>query len=317
MRLTTPNRATPPVARAQRDGRRAARPGFTLVELLVVIAIIAILVSLTGAAIQKTVEGQRNRSTKDQLQKLQKAVDLEYERVVKACADDQRKPNGIPKEIVDYADKDPNRALAIWTALKLRQHFPESFAEALTGIQVVDINDPTKIIYTLWPLETFRGELQGASSNGVPNEESGALLYIILTKKSVSGGGAMGTAGDDLSQSMKRRVNFGAKELETFSDAWGNTVGFRRWDQNPEVQTDQTYLDLKPNQFNPNNKDPLDPRNLVLGWTPDPYGKSGQMKSFLLFNGMNRVTTVYSPGKDQTTGTPDDIIGYRLRRHGN
>ena len=316
-----------------------ARAGFTLIELLVVLAIIGIMLAILGVALQKTVEGQKVRTTKGELYKLQQSLDAEYDRVIKKCAEDQRSSTGLPQPIVAYAEGDPNRALAIWTALNLRRQFPETFVEAQSAVFVTQNNTSGALairvapvpagetaVYTLQPLETFRGELQGiVLPGGYPvNEESGALLYVILAKKSVSGGGAMAGAADDLSATAQRKAAFGGKELPTFADQWINTVGFRRWygSQTGDLAEVQAapYLDAKKT----GNIDPIDPRNLVAGWTlPSPPNaantantrKRTEMTTFG-FTGANRMATVYSLGKLKTDPT-DDIFGFRLRKFGN
>ncbi len=312
-----------------------ARAGFTLIELLVVLAIIGIMLAILGVALQKTVEGQKVRTTKGELYKLQQSLDAEYDRVIKKCAEDQRSSTGLPQPIVAYAEGDPNRALAVWTALNLRRQFPETFAEALSPVSVVPLNGavgfslragpvPPGTVYTLQRLETFPGELQGIALPGSypSNEESGALLYIILAKKSVSGGGAMAGAADDLSATAQRKAAFGGKELPTFADQWTNTVGFRRWygSQTGDLAEVQgtPYVDAK----NTGNIDPIDPRNLVFGWKlantqpPQPNTtKIAEMRVFG-FTGANRLATVYSLGKLKTDPT-DDIFGFRLRKFGN
>jgi hypothetical protein len=101
--------------------------------------------------------------------------------------------------------------------------------------------------------------------------------------------------------------------LETFVDGWNNSVGFRRWEKNQEIQS-SPYTDA-----NRANRDPLDPRNLVFGWADtNKGGPTGAMTGTPFgFTGVNRMVTVYAPGKDEVTGTADDMWGYRLRQFGN
>jgi prepilin-type N-terminal cleavage/methylation domain-containing protein len=284
-----------------------ARHGFTLIELLVVIAIIALLLALTGAGLQKAQDSQRRRSTDEQLTKLQQALDREYDAVVRQCARD-RLNDQIPPGIVRYcappAEGQLDRAQSVWTALQLRHHFPETYSEALTTIYVTE--DTTgQVIYTMPPLATFQ------EVNGLPvtPDESAVLLYIILSKKAVG----QGFAADEVTSGQTREIDFSGRKVTTFKDAWGNSVGFRRWEQNAE--TDQApYRDPK-NAYS----DPLDPRNYVNGW-PNAT-KRDQMAQLAKFNGRNRVATVFSAGKNRVLdglapGT-DDAVGYRLRRQDN
>lgn len=298
--------------------RATARPGFTLVEMLMVVAIITILLAITTVGLQKATDAQKNRSSKEQVYKLQQSLDAEYQRVVQQSADDVR-GGKVPQAVKDYCDKDANRATAVWTAMQLRRQFPQSFAEVLLHIYIANRNgalvmdvttnpSPPDSVYLLRSLATFQ-QVNGATTTAqnAQTDESGALLYLILAEKSASGGGAMASSADELSR--LRQVPFGPKSLNTFADAFGRSLGFTRWDQSAEVQA-PPYLDAK----NP-IKDPLDPRNLVAGWA-DP-AKRAQMATApprgLLFTGQNRMANVYSLGKDMADPS-DDIIGYRLRR---
>jgi len=326
MTLATRARATPP------------RPGFTLIELLVAMAIIAILMALLGVALSKTVESQKRNSTKQQADKLQKSIDAEVNRVVTQCTKD-RDARNIPPAIVTFCDNNQDRALAVWTAMKLRQQFPDTFTDALTGVCVTQnaagalavrpanaIPGGEAAVFTLKPLATF-DEVQGASGLS-PHDESAALLYIILAKKSVGGGGAMAAGADDLSQGMMKSLSGNGKSFQAFADAWQNSMGFKRWyegdltDPNNPVQA-PPFVDVT--VAAQANKDPLDPRNLIGGWM-DPANagqlnpKRAQLQALGLFflDNRNRMTTVYSPGKDKLPlSGGDDIFGFTLRRYGN
>lgn len=320
-------RTTRFVARAA--PHRPRRPGVTLIELLVVIAIIGILLALSAAALQKTSENQSYKSSTDQVFKLQQALDLEYERVVAKCAQDAAN-NQIPFAVVTACDGNMSRAKAVWTAAQLRVQFPETFTEATQPLSIYDANGA---VYTLPTPAAFTAVAGLTSGTNPAQEESGALLCIILGQRSVSGGGAMATAAEDLTQAMRKKVTFGTKELETYTDAWKNSVGFRRWEQRSEVQS-APYVDVnKDTKLDGNlpsgkyaNRDPLDPQDAVYGWllglqTSNANDKRPPfLKSSLYFTAQNRVASVYSVGKDKTVDaatTGDDILGFRLRKQGN
>lgn len=270
---------------------RGARPGVSLIEMLVVLAIIGILIGLTAAALQKTVETQNARTSETQVFKLQQALDNEYDRVVAQCRD----ANGqIPPQILSVCDGDPGRARAVWTAVNLRLNFPDSFDEVrMLPLQIKDATGAN--VYRIERSATFAAV--PATGSLSPEEESGALLYMILAKRSVSGGGAMATSAEDLTQGSRRKVTVttatgGTVELETFADAFKRSVGFRRWEQThttpantsaydprrgtsgspiagltDEVQMAPFVDPSKAISAAPNaNRDPLDPQGLVLNW---------------------------------------------------
>lgn len=325
------------------------RPGVTLIELLVVIAIIGILIALTSAALQKTVERQKVRSSESAVFKLQQALDSEYERVVQRCAKEVEQQQ-IPQEVMNVCDRDEARAKAVWTAFQLRLNFPTTFDEANTTLTIVDSTGAARFTKTrpatFNPVAGIPSDRNPPLTGALvrPHEESGALLYLILSTRSVSGGGAMATSADDLTQAARKKVVFGtganAKEFEAFSDAFQNSIGYERWAKQwpppsitPAAATDEIqrdpYVDVQKVVRSPNgtvtvgNVDPLDPQGKVLGWQLTGTNDRRQLiKTGLEFDGKNRLITVYSFGRSiknpaGTAYTPeDDILGYRLRRQG-
>lgn len=294
--------------------RATARPGFTLVEMLMVVAIITLLLAITTVGLQKATDAQKNRSSKEQVYKLQQSIDAEYQRVVQQSADDAR-GGKVPQAVKDYCDNDVNRITAVWTAMQLRRQFPDSFAEAVTPFTVIPG-------YSLNPLATFAGVVGVGSASGanapVDPNESAALLRLILAEKSTSGGGAMASSADELGQQMT--VTIGGKPFKAFADAFGMPIGFRRW---YGVKNGEDDVQAAP-FVDANNpiKDPLDTRALVFNWTTggQPNTTKRQQMQALGFVGRNRTATVYSLGKnkapDLITGAPegDDIVGHVLRR---
>lgn len=318
---------------------KRTRSGITLIEILVVIAIIGVLLALTAAALQKTVEGQKVRSSEAQVLKLQDALNQEYERVV-ATADKQaqNKQGTAFKEIEQMCEHEPTRTRSVWIALQLRLAFPETFAEATARFQVTDSNG--NLLGQINPLPMFAGmpTYTGASPFSA-EEESGALLYLILSKRSVQGGGAMATAAEDLTEGTRRKVSFNGREMETFADAFQQSVGFKRWEQsltgNPqyEVQNSPHVDPAKAYATAPTaNRDPLDPTGKTYAWlnslptmpAPGDPRRALMDVRFLAFNQQNRVPSVYSLGRtkvDRATPVPnptplDDILGFRLAKPG-
>lgn len=282
----------------------ARRAGFTLIELLVVIAIIGVIAALAGVALFGTSESQRRNSTDQALDKLQKELDKEYGQVLSAATN--ATGNQIQSEVLAFAG-DLNRARAVWATIQLRRNFPDNFAEAAGRIDFRQ--GPTgPILFSVLPLATFTGHNPALAATTMTHEESAALLYIILTKKSASGGGSTAGSGDELGPT--RDVTIGSANFKTFVDSWGNSIGFRRWDTRPELQS----ADFVP--ASQTFKDPLDATGLVSNWSDT--NKRDQLRAAGLFpaSNMNRRPSVYSLGKDKAAGTADDQLGIRLTRLG-
>jgi prepilin-type N-terminal cleavage/methylation domain-containing protein len=117
--------------------RSARRAGFTMVEMLVVITIIAILISLTAAAVLKIIPAQQAINTKTELTRLQGDLVRAY----RSAADKFRKeplppqPQGSAmwnayQSVLGMANNNPDLARVIWVKLRLKQTFPNNFAEA-------------------------------------------------------------------------------------------------------------------------------------------------------------------------------------------
>jgi prepilin-type N-terminal cleavage/methylation domain-containing protein len=114
--------------------RSARRAGFTMVEMLVVVTIIAILLSLTTAAVLRLIPAQQAINTKSSLTRF----DDDLVRAYRSAADKVRHepiPTGGPmlaayQNVYSVAGNDRGRAQVIWTKLRLRQTFPNNFAEA-------------------------------------------------------------------------------------------------------------------------------------------------------------------------------------------
>jgi prepilin-type N-terminal cleavage/methylation domain-containing protein len=310
---------------------RSGRAGVTLIELLVVLSIIAILLSLTGAAVVKMRATSAANRTSEYATKLQKALTAEDERVrVKVRATD------MPPYILAYADNNPQRAQAIYTALLQRQSFPMTFQEATTaawivqtaaggyGLRLQSVPPNTaqvgslltgeSVVYALQPLTHF-AQVAGLTPTGNANEESGALLYIILSQQSASGGGAFAAAADDLTTAQKLYVSFGGTKKETYADGFGNALGFNRWDNGAALGV-TTELQAPPYASAAGgNTDPLDPQGYCFGW--QNATKQNEVKTLLQFAGQNRLLNVYSYGLDGKPGTFDDILGFRTTQPGN
>ena len=114
------------MSKMHRNHGRKRTAGFSLVEMLVVMAIIAILVSLTAAAVFKVIGVQRANNTVLTVKSASSLLDKQWAAVISQAKNEQ-----IPSSVMTLAGYDPARARVIWTKLRLRQEFPMNISEAL------------------------------------------------------------------------------------------------------------------------------------------------------------------------------------------
>lgn len=295
------------------------RDAFTLIELLVVISIIVLLIGLSSAALMKTMERQSFARTGEQVDKLQKALAAEIGEVNKKA---RSEPNN--QYLLEYCDGDASRARCVLLAMRQRSEFPQTFAEATTSSYIVYGSDGLQhlrvgglatgdsVLFEVKPHTAFFNATTGVVSVTPPanaNEQSGILLYIILTQKSHAGG-AMGADGDSLTNAMRVTI----QGREAFADGFKNAIGFNRWEAGSEVQG-ADYVDQKLAL-----RDPFDPApNVVARWNTTP-AKRSEMAALGFTVGTAtspyRVASVYSLGKDKVP-SQDDVFGFRTQKLGN
>src|SRR5215831_8802588 len=109
-----------------RQPRRLLRSAFTLMEMLIVVAIIALIVSLTLAAVMSISRGQEEKATERTITRLNEAITAQ---IRAAIQDANERP--IPPSVMALAGGDIRRAKVIWIKLQLKRNFPMTFREAL------------------------------------------------------------------------------------------------------------------------------------------------------------------------------------------
>jgi prepilin-type N-terminal cleavage/methylation domain-containing protein len=281
--------------------RPAPRGGFTLIELLVVIAIMALLAALIAAGIGAVRTSQLSKTTDQTLTKLQTGLDAQW----RAVADKARR-DGLPGELVAFCDGDQDRARALHIYAKLRQAFPQTFAEAQTDFSLGGALYPRSRTFAAATTPT-------ALSAG---EQSAALLYMILANSAVGG---VTFQADDVTQGAQGQVG----SFTVFKDAWGTPIAFERFANNAELQT-ASYASTKGA-----SRDPVDVLGKLMNWPnpappppESPNKLTAQTALGVVLDGSNKRITVVSAGPDKefqgvTAVDSDDSFGYRLVRQGN
>ncbi len=284
------------------------RSAFTLIELLVVIAIIAILCALVAGAIFRLSASQYVKRTEATVKKIQTGFDAQWKAVIDDAHEDTRKNysniSATQKaNLLAAAGNDGDRAAVIWVKMRLKQEFPQTFAE------IYNWNNAGNMVSYLPRKEFYFQEIQGATATNAP-EESAVLLFLALTQ--TRRGVAFNV--DDVGPGSVRVITVGNKQFKVFVDGWGTPVTFERWTNDPAllnelsnppyVASNATYKDLQ------------DPAGRLLSPTPAwPY--SSVMPLLHPNTNQNRGPVIRSAGPDRSYATTnDDILGFRLMTEG-
>lgn len=317
----------------RRGPRPAGRAGFTLIELLVVISILALLAALVAAGISKVKEAQQGRTTDQTLTKLQLALDKQWKAICDQCRDDRRNKADAYTSLLSFCDNDAERAEALWMYINLRRDLPQTYSEARGDLcpNVTQRATDTRRGTWLWyPAVTANAAVfvaparstfnsVPATDTGTVDEMSAVLLYLILTERGTRGSNF---SADDAMQGAQVAINVGGSQYQVFKDAFGSPISFVRYFQHPELNQ-PPYV-----RANLVITDALDPVGRLGLWANNPKMKAAEQAAGTLFNGKNRLATVYSLGANQTAdrdglgalnplGESDDHFGYRIVRQGN
>jgi prepilin-type N-terminal cleavage/methylation domain-containing protein len=234
-----------PIPSCARCGRRG---GFTLIELLVIIAILAVLIALTAGATIRMISVQQQTNTQQAVDKIQSIMDV----AIKTNVDKWKTEtiDGTLQEwiLTNLTGNDANcveRSRVIYVKLKLRQYYPQTFAEA---------TNPAP----LPPLQSYVNYLSPygiTSATTTPYQyQSGACITMALQV------GASGFNIDDLGRGGSMATipvdPAGGPSLPMLIDAWGTPICFSRFPTGCRA--------VNPQGAKTANQDPLDPKGTLM-----------------------------------------------------
>jgi len=200
------------------------RDAFSLVELLVVLAIIAVLITLTAAAVMRFSNVGVGGATKTNLNKVHLKLTEQWKGVTDGAGKESLEspintavpPAPHPQYSyasaavglsggANYADE---RVRKQYVALRQRQAFPASFAEAFWPHSSLKPASPQKTAPFAWPAYvaylaelgiTPDQEATGASWGTIPQDVQAAVCVLMIIQK---GPKNTGTTGDELGSAV-------------------------------------------------------------------------------------------------------------------
>jgi hypothetical protein len=264
-----------------------------------------VLTALLMSGVSAVRTRQQERTTEDIVLKVQIGINNQVKILNDQARDDRRNRTAVYTALVAYCGADEDRAEALLMYCKLRQAFPQTYSDVLNGFSVGGVS---------FPRHTAYANLPTGSTSTTPELESAVLLHMALAGMAAAGNQfdleATNSAQDDLPVG-----NFTGK---VFTDARRNPICFKRF----LSSVTQGELNAAPyTNAKPTNifRDPWDPQGKLstktATWDTQRSTAGGAVGA--LFDNNNKVITAYSFGQDKTSGTADDVYGYRLLKQGN
>lgn len=318
---------------------RIGRGGFTMVELMVVIAIIAILMGLAAAAVTRIIAVSQANATSTTIRKVYSRLQSQRAAVMKAAeSEDMLKTIGpIVLGQLQTAAGFGSTPVQDWQArtrimyikLRLKQEFPQTFAEALNPGPTNAGPPATGFLPKQAYVKAFTG-LAGTDVTGVDYQSAACLLLALQQGRQGSA-----VSSDDYGSTSSRLFTdsgAGNKQVPALIDAWGSPLAYYRWpwgstELDSLVPTIQPGISAAPVTAASIVRDPEDPVGLLLNTTWYATGSSGARGTFeswchaVTNNSATggeapqyayyMVPAIVSPGPDKTLGlTPQTYTPY-------
>ncbi len=332
------------------------RPGFTLLELLVVMAIITLLMALSFSGIMSVRKAQQVRSTITTVQKVQLALDNQYKAIItQAKLDIAQGSTQDAQAMIDFFNGDQEAALAMLTYARVRQSFPQTFAEVQLTKSFTNPSSGQTVPYFIagnyfYPVKSqFLPFVNMPAGNLTASQQSAALLYAAVAQ--TGAGGSAFNSDDATSANQIDFIQAGSPTVRVYMDSWKQPVGFCRFGFNTNINTNgntnltggtialnmgkpvESLQDPPYANSSTTLNDPLDPVGKLQG---HKWANNGQWAELFLINGdpanatfftgTNRRPVVYSVGPNGIyeslnmtrlgSSYSDDIMGYHYSQLG-
>ncbi len=317
-----------------------SRAGFTLIELLVVVAILAVLSAIGVGAFFRVRASSEIKANETTVAKMTTGLNKAWS-AGRDSAEKEFKDNTYSNQIATIttiAGGDRDRAKALWMYFRMKNEFPQTFAEAKAATTFSVTIGGTTYTATLPAKRTY---VANAALNTavVPApvapvtaadqvaDQAAILLYILITEK-----GSRGEMfADEAAGALTGKVTIGSNEFKVFTDTYGKPLTYARYATNGEITTPPFT------KTGVTSQDPFDPLNkLGAPWTIP--GNATQATPAVVAAGLgltgfgvNWLPSIICAGPNKnfdglnvapTSGLvtiptdTDNILGYRLRREG-
>jgi len=287
------------------------RPAFTLIELIVVLGIIALLATLSVAGVMRVQKAQREISSDRTLRAVQIGLDQQWKAAVNRAGSEN--PHDLIVQLTSNGGvPDNTRAKALHMMLRLRQEFPQNYAEARFVFQGQFA--PLNAMYG--PKLVYLAAI--GNGNGTPTDEAAALLIVTLSHS------RDGVSFNVRESGPVQTIDVGGKQVPVLVDAWGTPICLRRWATDVEPAA---VLELNQSPFvtqamiNSGNRNYADQdgklrqawanKAIAQSWFVTPLPQVADP-----FDGNNRGPFLLSAGQDKLYVTPDDLFSFRLQQAG-
>jgi prepilin-type N-terminal cleavage/methylation domain-containing protein len=292
------------------------RPAFTLIELIVVLGIIALLATISVAGVMRVQKAQREINSDRTLRAVQIGLDQQWKAAVNRAGSEN--PHDFIIQLTSNGGvPDQTRAKALHMMLRLRQEFPQNYAEAnYNAFPGVPPAVRPSFLAMYGPKLVYQAAI--GPGNGTPTDEAAALLIVTLSQS------RDGVAFNVREAGPVQTIDVGGKQMPVLVDAWGSPICLRRWatDAEPAAVAELNQAPFVTQaMINSGNRNYADQDGkLRQAWAGKPVAMSWFVTPLPQvadpFDGNNRGPFVLSAGQDKTYVTPDDLFSFRLQQAG-
>jgi prepilin-type N-terminal cleavage/methylation domain-containing protein len=307
----------------QRRANSQTRAGFTLLELLVVLFLITFISGLAMGVYTRVRRAQETKVCNESLTKLEQGMKLQWKSILDLARKEQ-----IPPVTVYIAGGNQDRARALHMKLRLRQEFPQTFAEAMNAPSSpaadatfastygagLTVNQALQQAYT--PRKAFS---DGINKIGTPVVIAAVPIDVqhatmLMMNISQMRGGSVFDAEKGLGGSATRETVVGGTSFKLFYDPWDRLLKFERVSGDATIAAELSAPPYIP--ATASSGDPTDPLGTFFLAAKYPWPVLLRTHATSALNepldGQNRGYVIYSGGPRAGYNNGDEIYAHRI-----